>query len=114
MLEISGAPRGERPAAPGPVLVRGAHQLNGGSELGASQILFFVNFFWSAFKGAKAPENPWNANGLEWTTSSPPPHGNWPGAIPEVHRWPYEYSNPSAPKDFVMQHEPPLAVESGH
>jgi len=82
--------------------------------LGASQIIFFVNFFWSAFKGQKATENPWNANGLEWTTSSPPPHGNWPGAIPEVHRWPYEYSNPSAPKDFVMQHEPPLAVESGH
>ena len=82
--------------------------------LGVSQILFFVNFFWSAFKGAKAPENPWNANGLEWTTSSPPPHGNWRGAIPEVHRWPYEYSNPNAPKDFVMQHEPPLAVEPGH
>ncbi len=82
--------------------------------LGVSQILFFVNFFWSAFKGQKASENPWNANGLEWTTASPPPHGNWPGAIPEVHRWPYEYSNPSAPTDHVMQHEPPMAVEAGH
>jgi cytochrome c oxidase subunit 1 len=82
--------------------------------LGLAQILFFVNFFWSAFKGQKASENPWDANGLEWTTASPPPHGNWPGAIPEVHRWPYEYSNPNAPKDHVMQHEPPLAVESGH
>ena len=82
--------------------------------LGLAQILFFVNFFWSAFKGQKASENPWNANGLEWTTASPPPHGNWPGAIPEVHRWPYEYSHPDAPKDFVMQHEPPLRVESGH
>jgi len=82
--------------------------------LGLSQIVFFVNFFWSAFKGQKASENPWNANGLEWTTSSPPPHGNWPGAIPEVHRWPYEYSNPSAPTDHVMQHEPPMTVEAGH
>jgi cytochrome c oxidase subunit 1 len=82
--------------------------------LGLSQILFFINFFWSAFKGEKAGENPWEANGLEWTTASPPPHGNWPGAIPEVHRWPYEYSNPSAPTDHVMQHEPPLAVEAGH
>jgi cytochrome c oxidase subunit 1 len=82
--------------------------------LGLSQVLFFVNFFWSAFKGEKASENPWNANGLEWTTASPPPHGNWPGAIPEVHRWPYEYSNPDAPRDFVMQHEPPLAVGAGH
>ena len=66
--------------------------------LGASQILFFVNFFWSAFKGKKASENPWNANGLEWTTPSPPPHGNWPGEIPEVHRWPYDYSVPDAPE----------------
>jgi len=82
--------------------------------LGASQILFFINFFWSAFKGQKASENPWEANGLEWTTASPPPHGNWPGAIPEVHRWPYEYGNPAAPGDHVMQHEPPLAVEAGH
>jgi cytochrome c oxidase subunit 1 len=82
--------------------------------LGASQILFFINFFWSAFKGEKASENPWEANGLEWTTASPPPHGNWPGAIPEVHRWPYEYGNPDAPKDHVMQHEAPMAVKAGH
>jgi cytochrome c oxidase subunit 1 len=74
--------------------------------LGASQILFFVNFFWSAFKGKKAGENPWNANGLEWTTPSPPPHGNWPGEIPEVHRWPYDYSVPDAPTDHVMQTDP--------
>jgi cytochrome c oxidase subunit 1 len=82
--------------------------------LGASQILFFVNFFWSAFAGKKATENPWAANGLEWTTPSPPPHGNWPGAIPEVHRWPYEYSNPKAARDHVMQHEPPLVGEPAH
>jgi cytochrome c oxidase subunit 1 len=82
--------------------------------LGAAQILFFVNFFWSAFKGKKATENPWEANGLEWTTASPPPHGNWPGEIPEVHRWPYEYSPPDEARDFVMQHEPPRPGESGH
>jgi cytochrome c oxidase subunit 1 len=74
--------------------------------LGASQILFFVNFFWSAFKGPRAGENPWNANGLEWTTPSAPPHGNWPGEIPEVHRWPYDYSVPGAPTDHVMQSDP--------
>jgi len=71
--------------------------------LGSSQLIFFVNFFWSAFKGPKAGDNPWNANGLEWTTPSPPGHGNWPGEIPEVHRWPYDYSVPGAPADFVMQ-----------
>jgi cytochrome c oxidase subunit 1 len=84
--------------------------------LGSSQVLFFINFFWSAFKGKKASENPWEANGLEWTTASPPPHGNWPGEIPEVHRWPYDYSVPGAPKDHVMQTDPsPVgAVSAGH
>jgi cytochrome c oxidase subunit 1 len=74
--------------------------------LGSSQVLFFINFFWSAFKGEKAGDNPWHANGLEWTTPSPPPHGNWPGAIPEVYRWPYDYSVPDAPRDHVMQTDP--------
>jgi len=74
--------------------------------LGSSQLIFFVNFFWSAFKGKPAGENPWQANGLEWTTQSPPPHGNWAGAIPEVHRWPYDYSVPGAPQDYLMQTDP--------
>jgi len=82
--------------------------------LGASQILFFVNFFWSAFKGQRASENPWDANGLEWTTASPPPHGNWPGPIPEVHRWPYDYSVPEAPTDHVLQTDPAPIGERAH
>jgi cytochrome c oxidase subunit 1 len=82
--------------------------------LGASQILFFINFFWSAFKGKKAGENPWEANGLEWTTPNPPPHGNWPGEIPEVFRTPYDYSVPGAPTDHLMQTDPsPLGERAG-
>jgi cytochrome c oxidase subunit 1 len=82
--------------------------------LGSSQLLFFANFFWSAFKGPKASENPWNAAGLEWTTPSPPGHGNWPGEIPEVHRWPYDYSVPDAPRDFVLQTDPAPIGAKGH
>jgi cytochrome c oxidase subunit 1 len=83
--------------------------------LGSSQILFFINFFWSAFKGEKAGDNPWQANGLEWTTPSPPPHGNWPGAIPEVYRWPYDYSVPEAPRDHVPQTDPaPIGAAAVH
>jgi cytochrome c oxidase subunit 1 len=82
--------------------------------LGAAQLIFFVNFFWSAFAGQRATENPWNSNGLEWTTASPPPHGNWPGDVPTVHRWPYEYANPEGAKDHVMQHEPVLPNERPH
>jgi cytochrome c oxidase subunit 1 len=74
--------------------------------LGASQVFFFINFFWSAFKGPKAPQNPWGANGLEWTTQSPPPHGNWEGEIPTVHRWPFDYAVPGAHEDHVMQTDP--------
>ena len=81
--------------------------------LGSAQILFFINFFWSAFKGPKAGENPWNANGLEWTTPSAPPHGNWPGEIPQVYRWPYDYSVPGAPTDHVMQTDPAPIGEAG-
>jgi cytochrome c oxidase subunit 1 len=79
--------------------------------LGSSQLIFFVNFFWSAWRGQKASDNPWNAAGLEWTTPSPPGHGNWPGEIPEVHRWPYDYSVPGAPTDVVMQTDPALIGE---
>jgi len=74
--------------------------------LGTSQLLFLANLLWSAFKGAKASDNPWNAAGLEWTTSSPPGHGNWVGEIPEVFRSPYDYAVPGVEADHVMQTDP--------
>jgi cytochrome c oxidase subunit 1 len=74
--------------------------------LGSAQIIFIFNFVWSAVKGRKAEANPWNAAGIEWTAPSPPGHGNWPGEIPAVHRWPFDYSVPDAPADFVMQTDP--------
>jgi cytochrome c oxidase subunit 1 len=33
-----------------------------------AQLVFLVNFFYSMFRGQKAPQNPWNSNTLEWTT----------------------------------------------
>jgi cytochrome c oxidase subunit 1 len=57
-----------------------------------AQIVFLVNVAWSVKWGRKLTESdPWGANTLEWTTPTPPPHGNWPGALPEVHCGPYEY-----------------------
>lgn len=73
---------------------------------GAAQLIFIYNFFYSIFKGPKAPQNPWRANTLEWTTPVEHIHGNWPGAIPEVHRWPYDYSVPGAEEDFIPQNVP--------
>jgi cytochrome c oxidase subunit 1 len=70
----------------------------------AVQLLFIFNFFYSIFKGRRVrTRNPWQANTLEWTTPIHPEHGNWPGDIPEVHRWPYDYSKDG--RDFIPQTE---------
>ncbi|MBI2840049.1 MAG: cytochrome c oxidase subunit I [Acidobacteria bacterium] len=45
----------------------------------------------SLFRGRKAPVNPWGSATLEWQTSSPPPHDNFPEA-PAVGD-PYDFSN---------------------
>jgi cytochrome c oxidase subunit 1 len=68
-----------------------------------AQVAFLFNFFYSIFKGKKATENPWEANTLEWTTPVERLHGNWPGEIPTVYRWPYDYSKPGAEHDFIPQ-----------
>lgn len=73
---------------------------------GVAQVLFAINFFYSIFKGKPAPQNPWKSNTLEWTAPVEHLHGNWPGAIPEVHRWPYDYSKPGAKDDYIPQTVP--------
>jgi cytochrome c oxidase subunit 1 len=65
------------------------------------QLVFFFNFVYSAFRGPKAPMNPWKANTLEWTTPVEHFHGNWYGDIPTVYRWPYDYSKVDANGEFV-------------
>ncbi len=73
--------------------------------LGATQLIFIFNFFWS-MRGGKPVEsdNPWQATTLEWATPTPPPHGNFTTS-PQVYRGPYEYSVPGAAQDFCPQNE---------
>jgi cytochrome c oxidase subunit 1 len=73
---------------------------------GAFQLVFLYNFFSSIFYGKKAVQNPWRSTTLEWTTPVEHIHGNWPGEIPHVYRWPYDYSNPNHDVDFVPQNVP--------
>ena len=70
------------------------------------QLFFLFNFIYSALRGPKAPQNPWRGNSLEWTTPVEHIHGNWPGEIPAVYRWPYDYSKPGAAEDFIPQTTP--------
>ena len=71
-----------------------------------AQVAFLYNFITSIFWGKKATQNPWQANTLEWTTPVEHIHGNWPGEIPTVYRWPYDYSKPGAEEDYILQTTP--------
>lgn len=86
------------------------------------QILFIVNFFYSIFKGRKVEGkkaedgyeygNPYGGTTLEWTAPVERLHGNWPGEIPSVYRWPYDYSVNG--KDFTSQNTPLAPGEEEH
>lgn len=69
------------------------------------QLLFVLNFFYSIWKGRKMVDpNPYNANTLEWTTPVDVGHGNWPGKLPAVQRWAYDYGKDG--REFISQVEP--------
>jgi heme/copper-type cytochrome/quinol oxidase subunit 1 len=69
-------------------------------------IALFAATFWSLRNmgelGETASKNPWQANTLEWTAPSPPPHGNYE-TTPVVYRGPYEYSSPEVTEDWLPQ-----------
>jgi cytochrome c oxidase subunit 1 len=75
--------------------------------LGAAQLILVANFFLSMRRGKVAGPNPWHANTLEWQTSSPPPHENFVGRVPNVYRGPYEFNAPGHGSDSWPQSEPP-------
>ncbi|QSS96155.1 cbb3-type cytochrome c oxidase subunit I [Psychroflexus sp. ALD_RP9] len=80
----------------------------------AVQLVFLYNFIYSIFYGKKATENPWKSTTLEWTTPVEHIHGNWPGELPTVYRWSYDYSKRNKNdddyvipgQDFVPQNIP--------
>jgi cytochrome c oxidase subunit I len=78
------------------------------------QLIFLFNFFYSIFRGPVSVQNPWKSNTLEWTTPVEHVHGNWPGELPTVHRWPYDYSKPGADDDFIPQIVPLGKDEEEH
>ena len=73
---------------------------------GLAQFIFVINFFYSMYRGKKSTQNPWKSNTIEWTAPIIGIHGNWPGEIPTVYRWPYDYSKPGHDDDFIPQTTP--------
>ncbi len=56
----------------------------GGAVFGIGTGLTVINFFWSRRRGRPAGPNPWQADSLEWATTSPPPDYNF-AAMPVVN-----------------------------
>ncbi|TAK83464.1 MAG: cytochrome c oxidase subunit I [Betaproteobacteria bacterium] len=62
----------------------------GAVVLAAGYLLPLGYLGWSLLYGKRASANPWEATGLEWQTSSPPPQHNF-HETPRVERGPYGY-----------------------
>jgi cytochrome c oxidase subunit 1 len=73
---------------------------------GAVQLIFLYNLIHSRFWGKPAPDNPWEATSLEWSTTSPPPFDNFGGKLPVVYHDPYQYGIEGSTGDYVMQTDP--------
>ncbi len=74
----------------------------GASVLALGYVLPMIYFTWSLRYGKLAGPNPWNAVGLEWMTSSPPPTENF-AETPVVTWEAYDY-----------EHQPDEEVPVGH
>ncbi len=71
--------------------------------LAIAQVAFIINLFLSIKGGKKCTsDNPWQATTLEWSTPTPPGHGNFL-TEPVVYRDPYEYSVPNQENDYQPQ-----------
>lgn len=79
------------------------------------QLVFVLNFFVSIWYGRRVTTmNPWNSPTLEWTTPIKPGHGNWPGEVPTVYRWAYDYRDDGNGNDFIPQTTPLREGEEAH
>jgi cytochrome c oxidase subunit 1 len=63
----------------------------GASVLAVGYLIPAVYLIWSLRYGKPAPDNPWEATGLEWQTTSPPPPENF-DITPVVNHEAYDYS----------------------
>jgi cytochrome c oxidase subunit I len=75
----------------------------GASILAVGYVLPLAYLLWSLRWGRVAGPNPWQATGLEWTTSSPPPTDNFE-KTPIVIEGPYAYDAQAAEAELEAAH----------
>jgi cytochrome c oxidase subunit 1 len=73
----------------------------GASILGIGYLIPMVYLLWSLRYGRVAGDNPWDAKGLEWQTTSPPPPDNFETA-PIVTEEAYAYDANRDPKEAAI------------
>jgi len=74
----------------------------GATILAVGYLLPMVYLLWSLRYGKLADDNPWQATGLEWRTSSPPPTFNF-DETPEVTWEAYEYEKMPLPEEVTLE-----------
>jgi len=73
----------------------------GAWAFGASVLLGVVNFIWSLRRGAPAGPDPWGADTLEWSETSPPPEAQFPRLPVVTSRHPRWGGDEPAPDERV-------------
>jgi cytochrome c oxidase subunit I+III len=85
-----------------------------GSYLLAASIgLIALNLLWSRRRGAPAGDDPWAGNTLEWATTSPPPHYNFP-VIPTVRSADPNWDELDRAEDERRLERAELVLTDGH
>jgi cytochrome c oxidase subunit 1 len=74
----------------------------GASILAIGYLLPIIYLLWSLRYGKPAPDNPWQATGLEWMTASPPPTFNFE-ETPLVTWEAYEYDKMPLPEEVTLE-----------
>jgi cytochrome c oxidase subunit 1 len=74
----------------------------GASILAVGYLLPMIYLLWSLRYGKPAPDNPWQATGLEWRTPSPPPTFNFE-ETPVVTWEAYEYETMPMPDEVTLE-----------
>jgi len=85
----------------------------GAFVLAAGILVIVLNVLWTLRRGAPAPADPWGGNTLEWSTSSPPQHFNFP-VIPIVRSADPNWDVDDRRQDALRLERGELVLADGH